>query len=135
MTTATPRASVMPFRPPNASPIKRSNSVNAVSKNAVLSVFIARSPGARSGGARLCLLLFEFHFTGLRIGVDQDGIACLDLAVENFERQRILNQPLNGALHGARAVRRVVAFAEEQRLRRGRQRQGDLLFGYALHER
>jgi hypothetical protein len=37
----------MPFYPPSASPINSNSSVNAVSRNAVLSVFIGSSLGAR----------------------------------------------------------------------------------------
>src|SRR5277367_1350528 len=128
-------AMVMPRVPPKAWPMKSNNSVKAVSKNAVLSVFMAFVPGARSGRARLCLLVLELHFAGLRIGVDDDRVARLHLAVEDFQRQRILNQPLNCALHRTSAVRRLVSFTEEQRFRRGGQSENDLLFRHSLHER
>src|ERR1039457_1582871 len=111
----------MPLRPPYASPAKSSNSVKAVSRNAVLNVFMALVPGARSGGACLYNFMSELHFAGFRIGVYHDGVAGLHLAAEDLQRQRILNQPLDGSLHRPRTVRRVVPLAEKQRLCRGRE--------------
>ena len=47
ISTANTSAMVMPFDPPNASPINSNSSVKAVSKNAVLKVFMLFSLGAR----------------------------------------------------------------------------------------
>ena len=54
------------------------------------------------------------------IGVHFYGIAFLEIAVEQLERQRILNQPLDGAPHGPGAVLRIVAFVDDAVLGRRR---------------
>jgi len=41
---------------------------------------------------------FELDFGGLLVGVDDDVIPVKDFAVENFQRQRILQQLLDRAL-------------------------------------
>src|SRR5271154_546857 len=111
MRMAKPSAIVMPLRPPYASPAKSSSSVKAVSKNAVLNVFMALVLGASSGGARLRVFVLEFHFAGFRIGVHHHRIARLHFTIENFQRQRILDQPLDGSLHRPRAISRVISLA------------------------
>src|SRR5207253_2186483 len=53
----------------------------------------------------------EFHFAFLHIRIHDDGIAGKNLTVEELHRQRVLDEPLEGALQGPRAELRVVAFA------------------------
>src|SRR5579864_9065973 len=177
----------MPARPPKAWPINNSNSVRAVSKNAVLKVFIVFSPASfsgeefpgakspqigprqrgaklpllrpkktapetafdpaqdkksprnskprastklRAGGAGLFGLRCEGHFGAL--GVCHDCLAWANLSIQNTQGQGILYQPLDGALHGTRAVGGIVAFAEQQCFRCGRQLDRDLTLGETL---
>src|SRR5271170_911859 len=137
ISTANTSAIVMPFDPPSASPIKSNSSVNAVSKNAVLSVFILFSLGAgtiESGGACLRGLPRKFHLARLRVHIHVHIIARMHFAIEDLHRQRILYQSLDRALHRPRAVRRVVALGKEQGLRRRRQMQRNLSFGQPLHQ-
>src|ERR1700677_3525597 len=134
MSTAKIRPSSRPLRPPKAWPTNSNSRVSAVSRNAVLNTFMMIfSCVAELSGARLYLASCEFHFSGLRVGIHIDSIAGTHLTVENLQRQRILNQPLDNAFHGTRAVGRIVAFAEEQRLSRSGQLQCDLLFSHLLH--
>src|SRR5271170_1275587 len=137
ISTANTSAIVMPFDPPSASPMNSNSSVNAVSKNAVLSVFILFSLGALqipSGGACLRGLPRKFHLARFRVHIHVHIIAGMHFAIENLHRQRILYQSLDRPLHRPRPVRRVVAFGKEQGLRRGRQVQGNLSFGQPLHQ-
>src|ERR1700683_4696243 len=113
MRTAKPSASVIPLRPPYTSPAKSSSRVKAVSRNAVLNTFMALVLGARSGGARLRVFVLEFHFPGFRIGVHDHLVARLHVTIKNFQRQRILDQALDGSLHRPRAVGRIVPLAEQ----------------------
>src|SRR5258708_34324917 len=57
---------------------------------------------------------FEGHLSGALVGVDDDVVAVDHFAVQNLERQRILNQLLDGALQGTGAKVRVVSLSEEQ---------------------
>src|SRR5579862_8381259 len=127
-------AIVMPPRPPMAAPAKRRSSVSAVSKNAVLNVFMAFYLCAGSGSARLHFLTTERHLAILRVHVRDDRVAGLDFAFEHLQRERILNEPLDGALHRTRSVGRIVAFAEEQLLGGGGQFDLYLAFGEPLHQ-
>src|SRR2546422_362345 len=52
----------------------------------------------------------------LALGVDDDRVAVDELVLEQFERQRVLDQALNGPLERPRAERRVVALPAEERL-------------------
>src|SRR5687767_14557604 len=49
--------------------------------------------------------------------VDSYSISFSELSFEHFNRQRIEDLPLNGALQGTRAVGRVVPFGDQQVLR------------------
>ena len=51
----------------------------------------------------------------LALRVHRDGVAVGDLALEQLQRERVLDQPLDRALERPRAERRVVAFASEKR--------------------
>src|SRR5579872_56850 len=128
------RAMVIPPRPPNACPTNNSSSVRAVSKNAVLRVFIVISL-SWLGCAHFRGFTFEFHFAILCVGVHSHLVARLHLAVEDLERQRVLNQPLDRTLHRARSICRVVAFAKQKRLCCGREGKAHLFLGDTLHER
>src|SRR5271170_6786326 len=137
ISTANTSAIVMPFEPPSASPIKSNSSVNAVSKNAVLSVFILFSLGAgtiESGGACLRGLPRKFHLARLRVHIHVHIIARMHFAIQDFQRQRILYQPLDGPLHRPRTVCRIVTFGKQQSLRRRRQVQRNLSFSQTLHQ-
>src|ERR1700722_1845903 len=152
-------ASVMPRSPPKAAPANNSSNVSAVSRNAVFKVFIfvrlaAEKPRPFAGPEspanplddraraliQLCARLgfrrftFKFHFVAFLVSFRVDLIARLDLAVEEFQRQRILNQQLDRALHRARAERRIVAFSEQQLFRFIRQGQRDLTFAQATQQ-
>src|SRR5947207_9857473 len=59
----------------------------------------------------LCRGALERHLTFHQIRVHDDGIAGKNLSVEELHRQRVLDEPLEGALQGPRAELRVVAFA------------------------
>ena len=76
-----------------------------------------RSPlrtGARNQlGERQC----GVRFGG---GIHQDGVAFREIAGDQFQRQRILDQPLDGALHRTGAVLRVVALRDDPVLGRRR---------------
>jgi hypothetical protein len=65
------------------------------------------------------------------LGVGHDCVAVLELALQELERQRVLDQPLDGAPERPRAVDGVVALTREQILGRRRQRQRDALVGQA----
>src|SRR5580704_2891574 len=74
----------------------------------------AFAPHFSSGGACFQNTTRDLHFASLGICVDLQLVSGMNFTVQEFQRQRILNQALYGAFHGARAVGRVVAFAEEQ---------------------
>src|SRR2546427_12449394 len=52
----------------------------------------------------------------LALGVDDDRVAVDELVLEQFERQRVLDQAMNGPLDRPRAERRAVAVPAEERL-------------------
>jgi hypothetical protein len=56
----------------------------------------------------------ELHLAGLLVGVDLYVVAVQNFAVENFHRQRILHQLLNGSLQRTRSEVGVVALREQQ---------------------
>src|SRR3954463_9188986 len=56
----------------------------------------------------------------LRGDVDHDGFAFVEVAVDQLERQRILDQPLDRAPHRPGAVLRVVTFGDDDVLGGGR---------------
>ena len=58
----------------------------------------------------------------------------MHFTVENLQRERILNQPLDSAFHGTGAIGRIVAFAEQQSFRGRSESQSDLSFGEYLHQ-
>src|SRR5579863_5133024 len=136
--TATTSAIVNPCEPPSIWPTKSSSSVNAVSRNVVLRVFInVGLPSAahgRSGSACFRPLFNKLHFARLRIRIHAQCIAWLHFAVQKLQRQRVLDQPLNRTLHRPRAVRRIVAFAEEQSFRRRSEVQFHLLLAEPLQQ-
>src|SRR5581483_4768718 len=78
-------------------------------------------PPLRSTTRGLHCRPFEGHLAAPRVGVHGDGITGQDVAVEYFHGQRVLNEPLDGALQGPRPELRIVAFAEEQFARPVRQ--------------
>src|ERR1700735_369805 len=51
---------------------------------------------------------------GVHSGIHFNGVAILEFAVEQLERQRVLNEPLYRPPHGPRAVVRIVALLDEQ---------------------
>src|SRR5208282_2542375 len=51
------------------------------------------------------------------LGGDRDGLAFVQVALENFLRQRVFEETLNRPAHRTRAVLRVVAFLDEKILR------------------
>src|SRR5712691_3393653 len=57
---------------------------------------------------------FEFHLAGFLVGIHHDVIAVQNLSVQNLQRQRILDQLLNGALERSSAEVGVVSLSEEQ---------------------
>src|SRR3989454_10655759 len=60
--------------------------------------------------------LFRSERDRLALGVDDDRVAVDELVLEQFERQRVRDQALNGPLERPRAERRVVALPAEERL-------------------
>src|SRR5579863_4826265 len=134
MMMATTSAIVIPGPLPSAPPIAISSSVSAVNRNAVLKVFMALFLGACSGGACLYVLTAEHHFATLRVRVGNHGVARADFALEHLQSERILNQALDCPLHRPRAVRWIVAFAEEQRLCRGSEFHFHLPLSEPLHQ-
>src|SRR5271154_3172359 len=133
MRTATTSAMVMPCCPPKISPIPNSSKVRAVRRNVVLMAFIFYSL-RRSGGACLRFLACKFHLLALGVCIHHHFVAGANFVIENLERQRILNQPLYGSLHGTRAVFGIVAFAEQQLSRRGSQFESDLASSEQFHD-
>src|SRR4029077_10069113 len=132
--TAKTSAIAIPRSPPNANPRKSSSNVRAVSRNAVFSVFICDTPRARFlRSARLRRLRCEFHFVASRIGINNHRVTRFHLAVEKLEGQRILNQPLNCALHRTCSVGRIESFAEQKSLSRRLELQRDFSFAQQLH--
>src|SRR5262245_63677015 len=51
---------------------------------------------------------------GVALGVDRDGVAVVQLALQQLERQRVLDEALDGPLERPRPERRIVALASEQ---------------------
>src|SRR5260370_6969279 len=70
----------------------------------------------------------EAHRVFLPFAVYAHMIARQHHALQDLQRQWILNQPLNGSAQRARPVRRIVAFAQQQVSRRRRQLQRNLPF-------
>src|SRR5215831_4112691 len=122
MRIANTSAIVMPPRPPNACPRNKRSSVSAVNRNAVLKVFMF-FPRRPLGGARLCGFPRKCHLCVLCVRLDNNFITRMNLAIEDLQRQRVLDQPLNRPFHRTRTIRRVEAFSEEQRLRSLREMQ------------
>src|SRR5208337_1340236 len=83
-------------------------------------------PGCR------CRLALELHLSLLQVTVDLQLLAGTHLAIQDFERQRVLNQALDGALQRARAELRIVTLAEQQLLRFRRQFNLDLALSQNL---
>src|SRR4029077_14544057 len=52
----------------------------------------------------------EDHLSLVDVGVNHHMVAMLDLAFQDLQRQRVLDQPLDGALQRASAIRAVIAF-------------------------
>src|SRR5208283_6211139 len=65
---------------------------------------------ARGGGG-----LIEDEF--LLVGSDNDWLAGMQIALENFLGQRVFKKTFHRAAHGTRAVLRVMAFLNEKVLR------------------
>src|SRR4051812_15083199 len=61
----------------------------------------------------------ELSAVAVRVDVDHDGLALPEIAVDEPERQRILNQPLNGAAHRTGAVLRVITLGDDDVLSGG----------------
>src|SRR3989454_8071950 len=61
--------------------------------------------------------LFRSERDRLALGVDDDRVAVDELVLEQFERQRVLDQALNGPLERPRAERRVVALPDRKSTR------------------
>src|SRR5436190_6787283 len=57
---------------------------------------------------------FEDHLAGFLVRIDHDVIAVEHLSVEDLQRERILNQLLDGALQRTRSEIRIVALREQQ---------------------
>src|ERR1700730_18083770 len=70
----------------------------------------------------------------VRAGADDDGIALQELSLEDAHRQRVEHPPLDRALEGPRAVRRIVPFTDELLLRRVRQLHVDLPLLEPFHQ-
>src|SRR5207244_10373775 len=73
---------------------------------------------------------FERQACAVFCPVHPHAITLGELAFEHRERQRVLQQPLDGALERPGAVHRVVALRHEQMLRRRRHLQGELALRY-----
>src|SRR5207244_9959874 len=73
---------------------------------------------------------FERQACAVFCPVHPHAITLGKLAFEHRERQRVLQQPLDGALERPGAVHRVVALRHEQMLRRRRHLQGELALRY-----
>ena len=66
------------------------------------------------------------------LGVHHHGVALGEGAVQELERERVLDQALDGALEGARPVDGIVALARQQLLGGGLEIERDALVGEAL---
>src|SRR6516165_3556503 len=142
MTTAKPRAIFIPLGPPKMLPMNNNTRVRAVSKKAVRRTFIVVSPlpakplnsscSGRLFGLALLAYALKAHGILAAVAFDADVIAGQYLALENAQRQRILDQPLNGATQRPRAEGRIVAFLEQQFVGFGRQLQCDFTFRQKL---
>ena len=81
------------------------------------------TPGQRGegdlplGGGGLAHPLADLEGYLPALDVDDDVIAVQDLAVEDFEGERVLHQLLDSALQRPRSEVRVVAFGKEEFLR------------------
>src|SRR5207302_6057122 len=64
--------------------------------------------------------------------VGNDGVTVREMAIQELERERVLHQPLNGALEWSRAERRIVTLLGNQVSRGGRQLQCDAPVGKQL---
>ena len=58
--------------------------------------------------------VYELEGAAPRRDVDHDGFPFAEVAVDEFERQRILNQTLDGAPHRPGAVLRVVPLLNQE---------------------
>src|SRR5262245_54409043 len=61
--------------------------------------------------------------------VDHYGVAIAERTFEELDRQRVLNQVLNGAFERAGSERRIVAFGRDQVSGRGTDLEADTTFG------
>src|SRR5713226_9765068 len=89
------------------------------------------SPDSDSRGSRGSFRwrALESHRVFLTVAVYAHMISGQHLAFQDLQRQRILNEPLNGSAQRPRPIRRIVAFAQQQLSRRRRQLQRNLPFG------
>src|SRR5882724_2694413 len=134
---------VMPFRPPKYWPTSISPTVRAASRNVVRRILISFPLSIRpyattldsrcgSGLFRVCAL--EAHPVFLTVAIDDDVVAGEDFPLQDFHRQRVLDQALNGATQRTRTVGRIIAFTKDQFLRRGSEHQSDFaLFEQLVH--
>src|SRR6185437_12322193 len=83
------------------------------------------SPG-NSSGLHRPLRNLELQLVVERIGFHLDVISMQDLTVENLDRQRILNEPLNRALERARSVGAFIAGHQQLMPRLTGQLDGDV---------
>src|SRR6266511_5784437 len=89
------------------------------------SPLLARSSGTR--GLRRCRGdALEREGIAVFRAIHADPVALDELALEDRERKRILQQPLDRALQRPGPIHGVVALRDEQLLRRGRHFQGQL---------
>src|SRR5687767_5913734 len=61
-------------------------------------------------GRRLAMVKAQ----GLAIGVDSDTVALFEFSFENFNRERVLNQTLDGSLQRPRPISRIIALGGQQ---------------------
>src|SRR5690348_2675854 len=66
------------------------------------------------------------HLAFFPVGAHLDGFAGLNLALQDFERQRVLDEALDGALERTRSELRIVAALKEQLACRRRELDNDL---------
>ncbi len=71
----------------------------------------------------------------LRIRIDRQSLTRNHFAVEQLHGERVLDEPLDGALQRPRPELRIVPLAEEQFVRFLRQRDLDLALGRACRRR
>src|SRR5450759_5672387 len=70
----------------------------------------------------------------LRIAIDHDVISLVELALEDGERERVLQQALNCPLQRTRSECRIVTFGRQDFARRGRQLERELSVSEQLLE-